>query len=374
MSDAPLPEADRAEGVPHPRDTQTLFGQSAAEAEFLTAHGSGRLHHGWLITGPAGVGKATLAWRIARFLLSAPPDGDAGLFGAPPPPSTLDVDPDHPVARRMRALAEPSLFLLRRAWDADRKRLKTQITVDEVRKLRGFFALSAADGGRRVVIVDDADAMNPSAANAILKLLEEPPKGATIAMISHRPSGLLPTIRSRCRVLRCAPLGAGDMASALAGAGIDPGPDTAALAALAGGSVGDAVGLMNGDGLEIYGGLITLMSTLPRMDRGAAVKLADRAAARGAEARLDMLIRLIAVFLSRLARAGAGLSQHEAMEGEAALFARLCPDAAAARGWAALAQELSARVQHGRAVNLDPAALILDTLLRIDQTAATLAA
>jgi len=374
MSDDAPPEADRAEGAPHPRDTTALFGQSAAEAEFLDVYNSGRLHHGWLITGPRGIGKATLAWRIARFLLATPPEGEAGLFGDPQPPATLDIDPQHPVARRMAALAEPSLFLLRRAWDRDRKRLKSQITVDEVRKLRGFFGLTAAGGGRRVVIVDDADAMNPSSANAILKLLEEPPEGAAILMISHRPSGLLPTIRSRCRVLRCAPLGAQDMAAALAGADVDPGADSTALAALAGGSVGDAIGLSNADGLAIYGGLIKLLATLPRMDRAVAVKLADSAAQRGADAKLDMLIRLIDLMLSRLARAGAGAPLDEAAPGEAALFARLCPGPEAARGWAALAQELSARAQHGRAVNLDPAALILDTLLRIDQTAGALAA
>lgn len=378
MSPAPdadaLPEADRAEGAPHPRDTPALFGQDAAQAEFLDVYNSARLHHGWLITGPRGIGKATLAWRIARFLLATPPPDDTGLFGAPEPPATLDIDPEHPTARRMRALAEPSLFLLRRAWDRDRKRLKTQITVDEVRKLRGFFALSAAGGGRRVVIVDDGDAMNPSAANAILKLLEEPPEGAAILMISHRPSGLLPTIRSRCRVLRCAPLGEGDMAAALAGAGVDPGADGPGLAALAGGSVGDAIGLLNAEGLAVYAGLIELFASLPRMDRAAAVKLADRAAQRGAEAKLDMLIRLIELMLSRLARAGAGAPLAEAAPGEAQLFARLCPTPGAARGWATLTQDLTARAQHGRAVNLDPAALILDILLRIDQTAGTLAA
>lgn len=182
MSDATQPEPDRIDGAPHPRETSLLYGQDAAQADFLQAFSSDRLHHGWLITGPRGVGKATLAWQIARFLLATPIAQDDGLFGAPPPPTDLHVNPEHPVSRRMMAGSEPGLFALRRPYDEKAKRLKAQITVDEVRKLKGFFALSAADGGRRVVIVDAADDMNVSAANAILKLLEEPPDRTTLLL------------------------------------------------------------------------------------------------------------------------------------------------------------------------------------------------
>ena len=107
-----IPEPDRTEGAPHPRATAHLIGHAEAEAAFLAAYNHGRLHHGWLITGPRGVGKATLAWRLARFLL-ATPENDGGMF-APPPPESLDIPASHPVARRMLALSEPRLFLLRR--------------------------------------------------------------------------------------------------------------------------------------------------------------------------------------------------------------------------------------------------------------------
>ena len=239
MSDD-APEPDRIEGAPHPRDTGHLIGQGAAEAAFLTAFNSGRLHHGWLITGPRGVGKATLAWRIARFLL-ATPDNDGGMF-APPPPQTLDIPDTHPVARRMAALSEPRLTLLRRPYDDKAARLKADITVDEVRKMKSYFTLSAADGGQRVAIIDAVDDMNTSAANALLKLLEEPPARVTLLLIAHQPARLLPTIRSRCRELRLLPLSPDDLSDALTQAGGDVAPeDRAALAELAGGSVGRGV-------------------------------------------------------------------------------------------------------------------------------------
>ncbi len=372
--DHPLPESDRVEGAPHPREARTLFGQDAAEATFLDAWAAGRMHHGWLITGARGVGKATLAWRIARFLLSTPGQGDDGLFGAPQPPATLDVPADHPVSHRISALAEPGLFLLRRVWDEKRRALKTVITVDEVRRLKSFFNLSATDGGRRVVIVDSADEMNPNAANALLKLLEEPPANAVLLLVAHQPSRLLPTIRSRCRELRLTTLGPDDMAAAMNAAGAET-SQPQALAALSGGSVGEAIRLAQLDGLTLYAEIVALLSTLPRLDRPRALKLADSAAGKGSETRFDLILRLFDLFLSRLARTGIiGPPTPEATPGEAEVLARLCPDAHAARAWAQAAETLGSRARHGQAVNLDPASLILDMVLRIDQTAASLAA
>ncbi|MEM9474267.1 MAG: DNA polymerase III subunit delta' [Pseudomonadota bacterium] len=374
MSDTPPPEADRQGDAPHPRDTAQLFGQEAAEAAFLDAYAQGRLHHAWLITGPRGVGKATLAWRIARFLLAEAPV-DAGFLDEPAPPSTLAIDPAHPVARRVAAGSEGRLLLVRRAWDAKAKRLKTTIGVDEVRGLKSFFALSSADGGRRVVIVDAADEMTVNAANALLKVLEEPPARCTLLLVSHQPAKLLPTIRSRCRELRCAALSAEDIARAVAQAGMAGAEQTGALAELAQGSAGAALGLMEEDGPAIYADLIRLAQSMPRADRAAILKLADSAGARGKEARRDLTLRLIDLMLVRLARFGAGHPPAaEAATGEAQELARLSPDMAAARRWAALQQELSGRSAHALAVNLDPASLILDTMLKINETAADILA
>lgn len=370
----PVPEADRVEGAPHPRDTLQLFGQARAEAAFLEAFATGRLHHGWMLTGPRGVGKATLAWRIARFLLATPEPEADGFFGAPPPPASLDIPADHPVARRMHSLSESRLFLLRRTWDEDKSRLRAVIGVDDVRRLKSFFNFSAADGGRRVAIIDAADEMNPNAANALLKLLEEPPAGATLLMVAHQPSSLLPTIRSRVRELRLGTLDAADMATALAQAGTET-THAAALAELSAGSVGEAIRLVNLDGLKAYTQMVDLFAGMPRLDRIRALQLADSAAGRGAEGRLDVLLTLFDLFLARLARAGvAGPPRVEAAPGEAQLFARLAPNPAAGRLWAQRQQDLGARARHGRAVNLDPAALLMDMVLQVNETAARLAA
>ena len=373
MSDQ-IAEPDRIEGAPHPRETTRLYGHAGAEASFLTAYNTGRLHHGWLISGPSGVGKATLAWRFARFLLASPvPDG--GMFD-PAPPTTLNIAPDHPVARRMLALAEGRLFLLRRGLNDKETALSADIRVDEVRRMKSFFTLSAADGGRRVAIIDSADDMNPPAANALLKLLEEPPANVTLFLISHQPHRLLATIRSRCRELRLAPLPADTLATALSAAGgtLDA-ADVQAMAELASGSVGEAFRLTNQDGLAVYAGLIRLFATLPRLDRPEALKLAETSAGRGAETQFDLIVTLLDLFLARLARAAATTTPpSEAAQGEATLIARLGAPPGAALVWADLAQSLTIRARRGRAVNLDPAALLMDMLLKIDETAGTLLA
>ena len=375
MSDDALPEPDRLDAAPHPRETATLLGQPEAEATFFSAATSGRLPHGWLLTGPQGVGKATFAWRAARFLLATPMDTGDSLFGAPPPPESLDIAPDHPVAARLRALSEPGLCLIRRGPRDDGKALSPVIRVEEIRRLKGFFHMSAGGSGRRVVIVDSADEMNPSAANALLKELEEPPRDAVLFLISHRPSGLLPTIRSRCRTLRFQPLGAGDLQAALAQAGHEAPENASGLAELAGGSVGEAVRLLSHDGLALYADLLRLLHSLPRLDRVLALRLADATAGKTGEARFALTLSLLDTALSRLARSGiTGAALPEIVPGEAATLARLAPDSTAARAWADLSATLTARARRGKAVNLDPAALTFDMFLDLDRTAAALPA
>jgi DNA polymerase-3 subunit delta' len=369
MSDTEAPQPERLEGAPHPRDTVRLIGQDAAQQAFVDAFNTGRLHHAWMLTGPRGVGKATLAWQIARFLLATPtPDPDA-MF-ADPPPKTLDIPADHPVTIRVASGGEGRIRNVTRTINPDTKKLRKEIVADDIRALNGFFQMSAPDGGYRVVIIDDADLMNTTAANALLKMLEEPPARALLILISHQPSGLLPTIRSRCRTLPLRTLDASEVAEAMAQANVQA-ANTDALAALSGGSVGGAMRLSLLGGAGLYAELVSLLGTLPRMDRGRALKLAELAAARGGEAKRDLLFTLVDLLLSRLARTGAiGTAPlPQAAPGEAEILQRLSPNPDQARVWADLAAQIGARARHGIAVNLDPAALVLDTFFKMAKAA-----
>ncbi|MDB6180647.1 DNA polymerase III subunit delta' [Paracoccus fistulariae] len=351
---ADIPEPDRVPGAPHPRHTARVIGQDHAIAEFTDAARGGRLHHAWMLTGPRGVGKATLAWAMARWMLADSQSDD------------LTSDPDAPTSRRIAALSEPRLQLIRRPWDDKAGRLSAQITVDEIRRLLSFFHMSSAEGGRRIAIIDAADDMNTAAANALLKVLEEPPKDALILIVTHQPARLLPTIRSRCRSLRLSPLNPDQMGRVLSDLGIAD--EAEPLAALSDGSVGEALRLAGQDGLARFQQLIDLFGTLPRMDRMAAAKFADGAAGRaGADGDpFDLTITLLDRFLTRAARAGLmGPPLPQAANGEGALLARLSPDDRAARIWADAQARLSARARAGRAVNLDPAALVMDMVTEL---------
>lgn len=354
MTDA-LPEPDRIANAPHPRHTQALFGHEDAEAAFLEAYTSQRQHHAWLLTGPRGIGKATFAWRVARFLLT----------NTESVPNALEGDPNHPALARLEALSEPNLFLLRRSWDDKAKRLKAEIAVDDVRKLHRFFGLSSADQSHRVVIIDAADEMNRAAANALLKLLEEPPAACTLLLVSHQPAKLLPTIKSRCRTLTFKPLADEALSRAITATGHNA-EMPPAVAVLAQGSVGSALELTEAGGPELYADLIQLWSGGP-LNRAAAIAFSNGMAGAAARPRFTLFLALLDHFFLRLSRTGLlGAPVQEAAQGEAQLFSRLAPHDHAAHRWAELGAKELARLRHGYAVNLDPSALVLDTLHAID--------
>jgi len=377
---ADQPEPDRVPGHPHPRETRRLFGQEAAECGFLAAWAEGRLHHAWLLRGPRGVGKATLAYRIARALISEGPGaaGSAGLFGdaVPAVPTSLDPPEGCPVATRIRAQSEPHLAVLRRTVNERTGRLRTQISVDEVRGVKRFLSLSAPDGGWRAVIVDAADEMNASAANALLKVLEEPPARTGLLLVSHSPAALLPTIRSRCRTLDLRPLDPEALAAALAEAGAPvAAAEAGPLAILAGGSVGEALRLAAGGGVALYGNLVAVHGGGKGIERSAMMELAEQVAGRDAETLYDLVGRLTLTLLSRLARRAAtggetGPGSGEAGPGEAALMAAVARNPAQAALWAETAARVAAATAHARAVNLNPGQTIIDTFLDIDATLA----
>jgi DNA polymerase-3 subunit delta' len=257
---------------PHPRQTQVLFGHAEAEQAFLDAYRAGRMPHAWLIGGPRGIGKATLAYRMARFVLAHPDSGAADVQGA----TSLALEADNPVARRIAAQGHPDLLIVERTV-GDNDKLRAQIAVDDVRRTIGFFGSTAGEGGWRVCIVDAADELNAAGANALLKTLEEPPQRALLLVISHAPGRLLPTIRSRCRRLLLRPLSPEDVAGAVsAAAGRDAaGGDLERAAAASEGSVARALDLLGGKALDVREKVTTLLNALPEVDQRALHTLGD---------------------------------------------------------------------------------------------------
>jgi DNA polymerase III subunit delta' len=288
-------EADWIEGLPLPREQTALVGHADAARELHEAYRSGRMHHAFLITGPKGIGKATLAFRFARFALSHPDPAAA------PPPDGEPLSPVDPrVAGQVAAGAHPNVLHLKRPWDEKDKKLKTVLTVDEVRRAVPFFGSAAGGRGYRIAIVDAADDMNPAAANALLKMLEEPPSRAVFLVLSHAPGGLLPTIRSRCRRFPLDPLDADQIDAAVTelGLAVEEG-DKPALAAVAEGSVRRACELIETEGLDLYRDFREIVDRLPALDRRALHKFADRAGGgRRGEATLGFIADLARTYLS----------------------------------------------------------------------------
>jgi len=247
----------------HPRETNVLFGHREAELALLNAYRSGRIPHAWLIGGAQGIGKATLAYRMARFVLAHRNAGAAGVQRA----ETLQLDPADPVARHVAAGAHGSLLTLQRTLN-DKGVLRTVITVDETRETISFFGSTAAVEGWRVCIVDTVDELNPNAANALLKILEEPPRQSLFLLVSHAPARVLPTIQSRCRKLQLRPLAINDVigAAALAANIAIDDPALAEAAEAADGSVARALTLLGGDALKLHQNTTALLATLPRVD------------------------------------------------------------------------------------------------------------
>ncbi len=253
------------DALPQPRDTGELLGHGDAERIMLDAYRSGRMPHAWLIGGPAGIGKATLAYRAARFVLAHRDPTAAAVQQA----KSLAVATDNPIAQRIAAQAHPDLLVLERTINEKTGKLYTVIRVDDVRKTVGFFGSTAGEGGWRVCIVDTADELQyPQAANALLKILEEPPAHALLLLVSHAPARLLPTIRSRCRRLILRPLSETEVATGVARVlGRDAGEaELREAAAQADGSIGRALSLLDGPALELRRQVAAQLERLPALD------------------------------------------------------------------------------------------------------------
>jgi DNA polymerase-3 subunit delta' len=256
-----------------PRETAVLFGHVEAERALLEAYQSRRIPHAWLIGGPPGIGKATLAYRLARFVLAHPDPNASAVQSA----TTLAVDAGHPVARRIAAQAQGDLLVLERTVNEQTGKLYTVIRVDDVRRSVSFFGSTAGEGGWRIAIVDAVDDLQREGANALLKILEEPPARTLLLLISHAPGRELPTIRSRCRRLLLRPLDVADVTRAMATAtGRDAGDaDVMQAASASDGSVGRALRFLDGPALALRQRVLDLFAQLPNPDPRALHALGD---------------------------------------------------------------------------------------------------
>jgi DNA polymerase III subunit delta' len=360
-------ERGAAPAIPAPRENPSLLGHEAAEAALLGAYGSGRLPHAWLLWGPRGIGKATLAFRFARFVLAGG-GAEGGLFAAAPP-STLAMAPTHPVFRRVASGGHADLLVVERGLDPKRRKLRSDIVVDDTRAIAGFLRLTPAESQWRVVVVDGADSMNTNAANALLKILEEPPQKALLLLVSDNPGRILPTIRSRCRMLALKPLDESQVEDALERYRPDLAPaERAALARLAEGSIGRGLDLAAAGGLGLYRALLKLLEKLPALDGVALHALADRLARSDSEEAFRLAAELLPGWVARMVTLAAGAEGAAALPGEAEAMRRL----AERRGleqWVEVWENLTHLFALADDVNLDRKQVVLNAFFALEEAA-----
>lgn len=299
-------EPDRLPNAPHPREALVFIGHRQQEEAFLTALRSGRMHHAWLLGGPEGIGKASFAYRAARFMLGA---GDPLRRAAEA--RDLAMPEEDGAARKIAAQSHPDLHLLRRIAKPDGKSFTSNIPVDLVRRVIDRFGSSAGEGGWRVCIVDSAEDLDRPGANALLKLLEEPPPRCLFLIVAHAPGRVLPTIRSRCRLLSFEPLAPDNVAEAaqLALERMRLPYDASALgraAALSDGSVKRALAYVDPETLALVEAVRARLDALPSIDLSALLALGEDVAGRAGEADFAVMIETVQSWLSEHLHAHAG--------------------------------------------------------------------
>ncbi len=356
---------DSEVAVPAPREQTALIGHEAAEGTLLQAFQANRLPQGLLITGPHGIGKATLAFRFARFLLTqAAEQGTGGLF-APAMPTSLAVAPEHPVFRRVASAGHADLLTIERGIDPKRKRARTEIVVEDIRAIGAFLRLTPAEGGWRIVVIDTADEMNRNAANALLKILEEPPARAILILVSDNPGRLLPTIRSRCRRLALRPLPEATVADLVARYRPDLSQrDRDALTDLAEGSIGHALELAEEGGVALHRKLVGLLGALPELDGVALHAFADKVARWGNDDGYRVFTELMPATLARAIAAAAAGTRPGAEAPLVTLLSRRGLDR-----WVEVWDKITHLFAQADAVNLDRKQVVLNAFFALEEAA-----
>ena len=349
--------------TPPPRANPDLIGHQEAEAILAQAAAAGRVPHGWLISGPRGVGKATLAFRFARYLLAFGADGHQAQDAA----ASLYLSPDHPVFRRVASRGHGDLLTIERPFLTDDGRETRDLNVAQARRLGPFLHRTAAEGGWRVVVVDECDAMNTNSANAVLKIVEEPPPQSIILMVCEAPGGLPATIRSRCRRIALNALTDAEVDGALARMAPELSEaDRPVLVGLAGGSIGRALALHRDGGAALYREVTGLLGALPGADPIAVHRLGDKVSARGADTTFDLVRDLVLGWIQRVVLTAAGDGRPgEIVPGEAAVMAAMA-DGRGLDRWVPVWENVRAIFARGMTANLDRKNVVLHVFAELE--------
>ncbi len=363
--------SDKIAGAPHPMLANEIIGHSSQKLIFLGSFASNRLPQCWLLAGDMGIGKASFAWLIAKFLLTTkyqPADlkidlNESNINSILEPQSGNTLN-------RIISGSEQRVYIVRRGYNEKRKTFFKNISIEDVRKLQSYCSLSIADGGKRIIIIDTADDLNKSSSNALLKLLEEPPKNTVFLLISHQPNLLLPTIKSRCQKLSFSNLDQTDLGAVLRAIGckIEP-SDEVSLSILSKGSAGAACRLINSNCINLYRDILNIASSLPNLNTNKILQLSQNYFAKAKPNEFEIFIEMMQHFFSRLCKTGVMQKPllPSVTDNETKIMKSLCPNLKSARLWSEAANISLAKLNKGYLLNIDIESLIIDAFIYLEE-------
>ena len=350
-------ESDSLEGATHPRLSPELIGHKKAFQTFSNSYEEGKLHHAWILSGPKGIGKATLAWKIVAELTQ-----ERNI-------NQSQEQSNKSLKKKIEALSLSNLFLCRRPYDEKIKRFKRFITIDEIRKLKSFYQMSSVENEWRVALIDCADELNKSAANALLKILEEPPHKSILLIISNQPGRLPVTLRSRCRSLHLNKLSLTEIEKVLSVSNYniknENANDRLILSIIADGSAGSAIMALNKSGIIIFKSCLEILTGFPNFDRNLIIQLAETV--KNDIEKFRFLSSILLIIIARLTLLTADVKNIVSTQEEKIVVERLVKRHNLTDKLAKLYFDLSKLFLSCEELNLDTTSQIFNSLINIEK-------